>query len=112
MDETSNNTCFERYFKEKRDSDYYFPLTNAAKEIIDTQPQYWEDKLFREVFRVQRQYLDLFLPIAPYNKLSQYVFGRKISENLSSYIEKINDSLSSVMNYARILLQREKLLHI
>lgn len=100
MDETSNNTCFERYFKEKRDSDYYFPLTNAAKEIIDTQPQYWEDKLFREVFRVQRQYLDSFLPIAPYNKLSQYVFGRKISEKLSSYIEKIKDSLSSVMNYA------------
>lgn len=112
MDETSNNTYFERYFKEKRDSDYYFPLTNAAKEIIDTQPQYWEDKLFREVFRVQRQYLDLFLPIAPCNKLSQYVFGRKISENLSSYIEKINESLSSVMNCARILLQREKLLHI
>ena len=71
MDETSNNTYFERYFKEKRDSDYYFPLTNAAKEIIDTQPQYWEDKLFREVFRVQRQYLDLFLPII--NCLNMYL---------------------------------------
>lgn len=100
MEETSNNTYFERYFKEKRDSDYYFPLTNVAKEIIDTKPKYWEDKLFREVFRVQRQYLDSFLPIAPYNKLSQYVFGRKISDNLSSYMEKIKDSLSSVMNYA------------
>lgn len=100
MEDTSNNTYVERYFKGKRDSDYYFPLTNTAEKIIDTQPQYWEDKLFREVFRVQRQYLDSFLPINPYNKLSQYVFGRKISENLSSYMEKIKDSLSYVKNYA------------
>ena len=52
--EDISNTYVERYLKEKRDSDYYFPLTNTAKKIIDTQPQYWEDKLFREVFRAQR----------------------------------------------------------
>ncbi|MEI3227963.1 MAG: hypothetical protein V8S39_13035 [Lachnospiraceae bacterium] len=103
MKETSNNTYVERYFKEKRNSDYYFPLTNTAKKIIDTQPQYWEDKLFREVFRVQRQYLDSFLPIDPYNKLSQYVFGRKISDNLSNYIENIKESLTYVKKYASYL---------
>ena len=98
--EDISNTYVERYFKEKRDSDYYFPLTNTAKEIIDTQPQYWEDKLFREVFRVQRQYLDSFLPIDPYNKLSQYVFGIKTAENLSNYIEIIKEILVSVKEYA------------
>lgn len=98
--EDISNTYIERYFKGKRDSDYYFPLTNAAKKIIDTQPRYWEDKLFREVFRVQRQYLDSFLPIDPYNKLSQYVFGIKASENLSSYIESIKERLLSVKEYA------------
>lgn len=95
-----SNTYVERYFKERRDSDYYFPLTDTAKKIIDTQPQYWEDKLFREVFRVQRQYLDSFLLIDPYNKLSQYVFGMKTSENLSSYIEIIMERLVSVKEFA------------
>ena len=44
--------------------------------------------------------MDSFLQIDPYNQLSQYVFGIKTSENLSSYIELIKERLGSVKEYA------------
>lgn len=94
------DTSIKRYFREKKESDYYFPLTNDAKKIIACKPKYWEDKLFIEVFRTQRQYLESFLPIDPYNRLSQYVFGIRSSENLSCHIERIKESLSSVKEFA------------
>lgn len=93
----------QRFFENRKDSDYYVPLSEKAKEIIEIRPQDWEDKLFLELFREQKKYLDSFIPIDTSNELSQYIFGIRTAESLA---EHTNRWLSGVY---RTLDQDEKL---
>lgn len=94
----------QRFF-ERKDSDYYVPISEKAKEIIEKRPKYWEDKLFLELIREQRKYLDALIQIDSSNELSQYIFAMKTDELLVDHMDRWMSGLKLPVNINEIIVQ-------
>lgn len=76
----------ERYFDDRTRSCYEQEISFVALEIIKSKPEQWEDKLFLEIFRQQRTYLDSFLDISLDSDLTRYVLLKRSDENPAKYL--------------------------
>lgn len=84
----------KQYFSGRSRKCYEQDISPDAIVLINDKPEKWEDKLFLDVFRQQRRYLDLLLNnISLDSELAKYVLLLKTEENPAQHLMKMLDRI-------------------